>query len=523
MQAPGLGLDLLVAGDLALPVLGAHTIEIDGVGNWLERGWVMLTTGMRFTDGRASSHSFGELVAELTACRAPALLFGVGVHFDRVPEELLTAARTSGLTVAAVRADVPFWTIESYVSRALDRRDSLLARQELELQNGLLETLAGDDPVRALVHRLGLLIRGTAVLYEESGRVVASTGEGPAMLIWNEIKDARPAQFRVVVGRWHVVARPTVLRGVGYWIALGSRRAEVLDELAEPVLEATQRLLGAVRGVRSLSTAQAVAESSEILSLLRAGITPEASTRLWDRLRSYRFQRGRPLRCFLATALPQPTQTQPGLQGGSPADEILQVAQEYGLPLAFDQHNEHGQQSQISGMVGEEIGVDPWTSTVLQNFHMGVSEPFVDLHQARAHFRDAERALRVAVRRAGYRGLTKGAMEQPARSAGLLVRFEDADIINWLLSSRSPDAVATKTNQQFSQLLAHEDLVVTLVAYFTRGMDITATADELFMHPNSVRYRLRRIEKIIEAPLASAAVIANLYVALHDRISRAEQ
>ncbi len=45
---PGLGLSVLVSGDLTRAVRGAHTIEIEQPSKWLEPDWVVLTTGLRF-------------------------------------------------------------------------------------------------------------------------------------------------------------------------------------------------------------------------------------------------------------------------------------------------------------------------------------------------------------------------------------------------------------------------------------------------------------------------------------------
>src|SRR5206468_3720624 len=44
-----LGLELLAGGEdaLARRVAGAHTIEIEHPATWLERDWIMLTTGVR--------------------------------------------------------------------------------------------------------------------------------------------------------------------------------------------------------------------------------------------------------------------------------------------------------------------------------------------------------------------------------------------------------------------------------------------------------------------------------------------
>ena len=59
------------------------------------------------------------------------------------------------------------------------------------------------------------------------------------------------------------------------------------------------------------------------------------------------------------------------------------------------------------------------------------------------------------------------------------------------------------------------DLVATLWSYLDNGRSLEATARELFVHPNTVRYRLKRISEVIgwdatgprEALILQAALI----------------
>jgi len=514
VDQPALGLRVVVAGDLDRAVQGAHTMEIESAARWLEPGWLMLTTGMRFAGAADDQSAQSALVDQLVEQGVAALLFGIGVHFDEVPRGLVRAARARDLTVLTVAPDVPFLQVEQFVNRSLLSRDAAGLAQVLWLQNDLLGTLSSDEPVTALVHRLGTLINGTAVLYEESGRVVASTGSGPTMLIWSEIHAHRAVEHRFLVGRWQVVARPLTLRGVGYWIALASRRAQVLEELADPVLDSTERLVGAIRGVRALNASQAQVEATQLLRLLSDELTQQAAARAGERLRAFRFEPRHPARAFVTHAV-RPTSGSGPYGPQDPADAALELAHTLGLPLVMD--NEPSTRA-LTGLIGDGTALDEWSAHVAGHSDVGFSEPFVDLVQSPERFRDASRALHVARRRAEYR--LSGRPNDATARQGLILRFEDADVVNWLLSSRSSTAFTDKVNQQFTELLEHPDLVETLVTHLARDLDVKATADALYLHPNSVRYRLRRIETMIEAPLQSPAVIANLYVAFYDRISR---
>lgn len=61
-----------------------------------------------------------------------------------------------------------------------------------------------------------------------------------------------------------------------------------------------------------------------------------------------------------------------------------------------------------------------------------------------------------------------------------------------------PLARTTLVERIYRPLLAHSaDLVATLWSYLDNGRSLEATARELFVHPNTVRYRLKRVSEII--------------------------
>ncbi|MET0302642.1 MAG: helix-turn-helix domain-containing protein [Microbacteriaceae bacterium] len=73
-----------------------------------------------------------------------------------------------------------------------------------------------------------------------------------------------------------------------------------------------------------------------------------------------------------------------------------------------------------------------------------------------------------------------------------------------------PLARATLINRIYLPLQAHsKELLATLWCYLDNGRSLEATARELFVHPNTVRYRLKRISEVIgwDATGAREAVI----------------
>jgi DNA-binding PucR family transcriptional regulator len=61
-----------------------------------------------------------------------------------------------------------------------------------------------------------------------------------------------------------------------------------------------------------------------------------------------------------------------------------------------------------------------------------------------------------------------------------------------------PLAKQTLVERIYRPLQAHSaDLVTTLWSYLDNGRSLEATARELFVHPNTVRYRLKRVSEVI--------------------------
>lgn len=101
---------------------------------------------------------------------------------------------------------------------------------------------------------------------------------------------------------------------------------------------------------------------------------------------------------------------------------------------------------------------------------------------------DASQSARAAL--AGF------AVARAWRSAPRPVEADD------LLPERAlagdPLAKQTLIERIFRPLQAHStDLVTTLWSYLDNGRSLEATARELFVHPNTVRYRLKRVSEVI--------------------------
>lgn len=58
------------------------------------------------------------------------------------------------------------------------------------------------------------------------------------------------------------------------------------------------------------------------------------------------------------------------------------------------------------------------------------------------------------------------------------------------------------------------NLLLTLWSYFIAGGDIPAATEKMYIHANTFRYRLRKVEELIGANLDDQEVRFNVYAAL---------
>ena len=70
------------------------------------------------------------------------------------------------------------------------------------------------------------------------------------------------------------------------------------------------------------------------------------------------------------------------------------------------------------------------------------------------------------------------------------------------------------TDESFESRTNQPMLWEAVVAYFDHDLDVVRTAAALHLHPNSLRYRLARVEKLLGRSLKQPSTVAGLYIAI---------
>jgi PucR family transcriptional regulator, purine catabolism regulatory protein len=525
------GLTLLSGGEHAASrrVAGAHTIEIDHPVDWLERDWVMLTTGVRL---RHSATAQRQLVADLQEAGAAALGFGVGIVFKHVPPALLEEARRRGFPVFEIPAELPFRALVSTVSGSVLSSDMRSLQRLSSLQGYLMEALQEAAPRGPVVERLASFADAAVTLFGPRGEVEASAGAAPAAAIWAGIARRPAPVVSLDDGAWETVALPVGRdQAATAWLAVSVAAPRTLSPFARAAARAAVPVLAALTRLDELASRQQTAIEHALLDELLACADAADGAALRARAAALGIDlaqagsivlaapralaAGGPCGCagaapgaLAASAAP----AAPGLRAGpsssagavdaSPgaAETFARMLAER-VPRALVRRRGEaavalvpGGQEEVAATVAQVLaGCPGWVA--------GIGRPVADATAVRHSLHDAEVALR---RVAGAAGRA-------------VLRFDDLDLATLVATETSSERYAPKVEEVFGALSANPSLYEAVVAYFEHDLDVMRTARAMHLHHNSLRYRLGRVERTLGRSLKEPATIASVYIALAAR------
>jgi PucR family transcriptional regulator, purine catabolism regulatory protein len=494
LRQPDLDLTLLTEDHAALgrPVLGAHSIEIACPSRWVPKDWIMLTTGLRLRGRRDEQR---RLIAELDENGQAALGWAIGLVVQRVPTAILAEANARSFPVFSVPIEIPFRDIISFVNGARLNEDLYVMRRIMAMQDYLMDAMHLDDPEVAITNRLAAMFEADALLFGTDGAVLQRAGgTDPADVIdvlgagHDTLLEAE-ARGRRILG----VRVNTEHRRVG-WLVLVLRPGPLAERLAKPVLRSAAQLLGLVAHARRLEESDERKKREEVLL---------AS------LQEAEGERVIPLE-HQALAL--------GLDFSEPARAVAwgRRADQPPLPRAV--------LDEVAIAIEDSLGAarvpflvarrEHWIAGIIQ----GGDEATVHLLPERARELALEVGLGRSIRTLGDAAQSMAdarvALEHAYHNGATIVRFDDLDPASWLLASCDQVVAIQKVVEVLGPLREQAPLLETLRTYFSVNMNVAEAALRLNVHRNTVRYRLARIEELLDMRLNAPRTIANLHLAL---------
>jgi hypothetical protein len=529
LDVPDLRLRLLtdIAG-MDRAIRHVYTTDLPDPSRYLTPGDLVLT-GLIWCRAPGDADRF---VSALVRAGVSAL--GAGEALGTVPDEVIQACGRHGLALLAVPAETSFAAVTDEVGRRLSGDRATEMTRVLGRRRLLLSAVAEGAGLDAMFRLMSRELGGECWLLTGLGRVVGGTGAslpGPlALRLACEYlrADRMPAATEVSVpgagaGKYSLFGVGGEPRITSWFLACAGREQDWPHELRESVAELAAdvaleraRLDAARTGDRKLAEAIVTmlasgggegAAPAEIASLMRAaGLRPDGRYLVAvmgaeaDRLTGPNADRWR---CDLAGEL-----ILPDGEGGLVAplgDEIVvlvpaeAVAPDEAVPA------EH---HLAAGIRGGLPAVESDRSRV--RITVGISAPTEGVTALPGALHEAGSARRLAALRL-------------AGTAAVSVVTSDEVASHELLLATVPASVLRSFRERLlGPLLAYDDqhraeLLPTLREFLACSGSWNACAAKMYVHVNTVRYRIRRIEELTGRNLSCLDDQVDFFLALRIR------
>lgn len=466
------------------PILGAHNSEMAHPTEFIPPDWILLTLGLRLQNQPDAQR---ELIRELDAGGICALGFGVDVTFSQPPESLLDEAARRGFPVFRVPYETPYREILGFVNKALISADFSSLQQAFSMQNYLLESFKAESPVRDLGQRLAHLLQGEVYLFDSSGRVRIGAADERGAQVWNRIMRQRDGTTAVAPAE-ELLAMPLTDRAgqeQGWLAVLGSRRS-VPAELVQAVMRSAERFLDFIDLQREAARAEDRLIREEVLKAALGPLTTYDERELLGRFRRFGIDLTAPARVAICRIAGR---------AGATSNKRRRLVEDAlgasGMPYLTMADSD-------DLVILVQAGTDELQAWAAE-LGSGV-ELVVGAGREITRVRDVPKSLHGA--RTALRGLN-----------GRLRLVDTLGLAPWLVHTAPETELAARVEEVLGTLLNRPDLMHTLKVYFAHDLNVAAAAVELFIHPNTLRYRLGQIEAVTGRSLSSLPALVDTYLA----------
>lgn len=478
----------LVSGDEDAPnrtVSGLHTVESETPTEWLAPSWIMLTIGMRL---RGKPDEQRALIAELDEARVSALGFAVGV-FKQIPKALLEEAQEREFPVFVVPYTTTFRDMTTFANRSLLSSDLRLFQRLSSIQRYLVDALRERNPEESLVRRLSAAIDANVLLLSADGTVRCRCGNLPVAEIVAHLRSAKLDREEGQVGDYRFIAAPIEgAQAPSGWLVFGRGRTKLGSPLATAVLQVATPLFAAIEGLREASRLEDYAAERQLLEeILEVDGEGSGSVAARAAAHGVSFDRGSRILSIRPKEAGDVGEAARSVRDGllaAGAPHIISTRADSVIALVdlARPRLDRTLEALASGDLACSVGIG-----------RAVSEPSAAVDS----LRDAELTL------------NRLRDEGPTVAA-----FEDLDLVTLLLAQAPSKRLGQKVDEILEKLRSQPSVYDAVVTYLRNELSVNETAKQLFLHPNTIRYRLGKAEELLGRSIRDPSMLVDIQIAL---------
>lgn len=459
--------------DVSRSIRWVATTELAAPAAFFEGGELVLTTGLQT---RRWTRRWDAYVRGLADGNVAAIGIGTGLTHDRPPEPLVAACARYRVNLLEVPRGTPFVAVSQLIARLLADEEEQGARAALRAQRLLIAAAVKPDPGGAVLRALGTVVGGAATLGADGRGRLGPFGARAARLVEADVA-AEAQRLRRSRGQASTLSGPgdtVVLQPIGM-----SRRRPTYLAVAGPsrLTEGQRTTIAAAVALLSLIDEQHRG-SAETLRHLRQRVIELVIAEHRD----------------LADAVL-------GVQPAAPAlPQRLRVVRASGAPERIE--------DALAGL--DDRGL------LAAQYHGEVCLLVEPRRAGTAAAELADTGLAVGV---GALARHTGAAESYRTAGVALAQAAPGTVVDWLdIVRRGPlglidhDAAEAFAVALLGELSAEQrDL---LRCFLIHHGSVLKVAEELDVHRNTVRNRLRAIEAKLSTPLDNAETRVSVWIAL---------
>ncbi|MTI94649.1 MAG: hypothetical protein FH749_04050 [Firmicutes bacterium] len=483
------------AGGLDSLIFHINVMEVPDILDWVREGELLFTTLYSLRD---KPQEQVELIPRLAEKKLAGLAIKPKRYIDEIPSEALELADKHSFPILQLPPKTAFAALmEPLLQEILDFQTDLLHRSELA-HNALLDVVLRGGSLEDLARQLSQLVNCQIVVLNRDFQSL--TEEPPDLHQWLEHNRPRKDYRRLnkFNGQCPGILVPLMAGGsrLGFILAMAkSGDFSVLDEI-------TLERGGTVAALEMMNarTVQEVERRyrNEFLVELVEGAFSDDVARQRASINGWHLQDE--MRVFMYRFEDFRNQSQ--------KDKLLQFLQENFCKRC------------ISGELGRDVLVVTPVDHDLAEFSSRNIEAMERAAQSRLVIgvgRDSTsiRDIKYSFRQA--RGAVKTAMI--VRGLGTVVHYNQLGVYRLLEEMRGKPELQAYIQDNLQVLLDYDkenntELVKTLQRYYEFGGNLKQVARELFVHYNTVVYRVERIEKLLNVSLSNPRQRLSLEVAV---------
>jgi DNA-binding PucR family transcriptional regulator len=500
---PGLGLRFVVGEELDREIRWVHSTDLPDPSAYLSGGELILTGGL-WHEGPDSAERF---VSALAGADVHALGFGLAAPDAEVPADVVAACRATGLPLVEVPHELPFIAVARAFVDGVEQARQADMRRSLATHEALSSAATGSGGMSEVVRALRSML--TRDLWVLTGPTRAwSSGEQPRHAelasVWEQAARAAayPAQVRRAEGAAVTVfatAQEPAPSFLVYLEPVGS-----LSRAERATLEQSIRYVGVELSRHRRLAAETGQRAREFLELVEADLLP--ADEVDARLGRVPTRPQAPLQAVVLGYEAAPSGAVDAL-----VDVVLQVLGAHGRHGLVVPGTEEAVVFSWPGVEGPAPGREP-DRRLPEQLQVVTEQQLRRPVWAGAVTADSD--LKLTVTRA-RRAASYARRRQHGRG---VAHYEDLGS-HHVLFAVDDSLTATFQDLLLGRVRAYDQrrgshLVRTLDVFLEANGRHKPAAVALSIHVNSLRYRLRTIERLTGRSLASAADRVDLYLAL---------